>query len=231
MSQSLFYSQYTRYYVAVDCVIFGFNGDDLDLMLIKRSFNPGKGEWALPGGFIEPNESAAQASKRILKEHTGISDVYLEQYYTFTDVDRDPGARIISIAYYALIKVEESNNELVSLHNAYWKKVSVLPKLMFDHGAIAEKALDQLRLKAKHQPIGFELLPECFTIPQLQKLYEAIYQKKYDKRNFRKKIAHLGLMEKLNVKDKTGSKRGAFLYKFNKSKYKILADKGIAFEI
>ena len=231
MSKAKYYINFKKYYVALDCVIFGFTGENLETILIKRNFQPGLGAWALPGGFIEPKESLDKASERILTTLTGLSDIYMEQFYTFGEVNRDPGARIISVGYYALIKIDDYGKELVSKHNAFRRKITNIPKLMFDHNIIFEKALEQLRIKVKNRPIGLELLPEKFTLPQLQKLYESIYLTKLDKRNFRKKILAMDIFEKQKEKDKESSKRGAFFYKFNKQEYNKLVAKGYNFEL
>lgn len=226
-----YYGGYQQYYVALDCVIFGFNGESLEIILIKRNFEPGLGQWALPGGFLGQEESLEQGSQRVLQELTGLTKVFMEQFHTFSDPRRDPGARIISTGFYALIKIEEFDKKLVENHNAFWKQINELPSLMFDHKNIIDKAVENLHARAKSQPVGFELLPEKFTLPQLQKLYEAIFQSSLDKRNFRKKIMSMGILEKLDEKDKLSSKRGAFLYKFNKSKYSKKLQQGFSFDI
>lgn len=173
-----FYKTYPKILVAVDSIIFGFNENDLELklLLLKRKFEPAKGEWSLMGGFVNPDESLDDAAKRIVLQLTGLEDVYMEQLYAFGDPERDPGGRIISVAYFSLIKIKEYDRELVKEHGASWVPLSELPNLIFDHDNMLEKALRKLRIRARTQPIGFELLPEKFTIPQLQRLYEAIYQ-------------------------------------------------------
>ena len=214
-----YYSSNPTFYVSVDCIIFGFNEDGLSLLLLKRNFEPAKGEWSLMGGFIQQNESADEAAKRILAELTGLQDVYMEQVYTFGEIHRDPGERVISIAYYALININEYDRELVQQHNAYWVNINNLPDLIFDHNEMVEKARAIMKQKASRAPIGFNLLPELFTLTQLQSLYEAIYGEPMDKRNFRKRIAEMGFIEKTDKIDKTGSRRGASLYKFNDKAY------------
>jgi len=200
-------------------------------LLLKRKFEPSKGEWSLMGGFVNPNESLDDAAKRIVLQLTGMEDVYMEQLYAFGDPVRDPGGRIISVAYFSLIKIKEYDRELVKKHGASWIALSELPDLIFDHDEMVEKALRKLRIRARTQPIGFELLPEKFTIPQLQRLYEAIYQKPFDKRNFRRKVLAMGLLDKLDEKEKETSKKGAFYYKFNTEKYEELLQKGVNFEL
>lgn len=228
-----FYKKHPKILVAVDSIIFGFNENDyeLKLLLLKRKFEPAKGEWSLMGGFVEPEESLDKAAKRVVQQLTGLEDMYMEQLFAFGDPGRDPGGRIISVAYFSLIKIKEYDRELVKKHGASWVPLSELPELIFDHDDMVEKALRKLRIRARTQPIGFELLPEKFTIPQLQRLYEAIYQKPFDKRNFRRKVLAMGLLDKLEEKEKETSKKGAFYYQFNTEKYEELLQKGFNFEL
>jgi len=228
---SPYYPLEDRQLVAVDCVIFGFDNHKLRLLLIKRNMEPGKGMWSLMGGFPKHDEGLNQAAERVLTQLTGLRNVYLEQLYAYGNVDRDPGERVFSIAFYSLIKIEDYNKDLVKENNACWQPVSDIPDLVFDHHEMVDKALRRLRRRAKIQPIGFELLPEKFTMPQLQSLYEAIYQKELDKRNFCKKILSMGLLDKLDEKDKSSSKKGAFLYRFNPEKYQELLAKGFYFSV
>ena len=215
-----YYKSHPKFYVGVDCIIFGFDKGELSLLILKRNFEPAKGKWSLMGGFIQENESADEAAKRILSELTGLEDVYMEQVGAFGEVDRDPGERVISLAYYALVNINEYDRELVQQHNAYWINVDELPDLIFDHSEMVEKARIIMRNKASSEPIGFNLLPDLFTLTQLQTLYEAIYGETIDKRNFRKRVADMEFIEKTDKIDKTSSKRGASLYKFNLKKYK-----------
>jgi len=226
-----YYQKEDRQLVAVDCIVFGFDKGLLKLLLFKRTLEPGSGKWSLAGGFLKRKESLIDAASRVLCKLTGLKDVFLEQLYAYGSPDRDPGERVISIAYYALIKVEDYNKDLVIENGAHWRAIENVPELLFDHGEMVEKALCRLRRIAKSQPIGFELLPDKFTLPQLQSLYEAIYQKEIDKRNFRKKILTMGLLDKLDEKDKSSSKKGAFLYMFNKEKYEELVAKGFYFSL
>jgi 8-oxo-dGTP diphosphatase len=228
-----FYLNQQKHLVAVDSIIFGFDEDErcLKLLLLKRKFEPAKGDWTLMGGFVQENESLDQAAKRIVFQLTGLEDVYMEQLYAFGDVNRDPGGRIISVAYFSLIKIKEHDKELIKEYQAVWISIPELPELIFDHSEMVNKALRKLRIRARTQPIGFELLPEKFTIPQLQDLYELIYQSPFDKRNFRKKILSMGLLEKLEEKEKESSRKGAFYYKFNQQKYEELLQTGFNFEI
>ncbi len=223
------YRQYSTFYLAVDCIIFGFNGLELKILLIKRNFEPQKGKWSLMGGFLQQDESLDGAAERILFQLTGLRDVYLEQLYTYGDMNRDSEDRVISTAYYALIKIDNSKESEVNKHQAAWFEISNFPELIFDHNQMVDKALRRLRRKSRTQPLGFELLPEKFTLPQLQHLYEAIHQKEFDKRNFRKKILSFDVLLKLDEKDKAGSKKGAYLYKFDEKKYDALMSDGAQF--
>ena len=215
-----YYSQHPRFYHAVDCIIFGFNGRELSLLLLKRKFDPGKGEWSLMGGFVQENEHLDDAAKRVLAELTGLTNVFMQQVGTFGQVDRDPGERVISTAYYALININEYDRQLVEEHNAYWVNINEVPTLLFDHEEMVDRARQIMRVQAAMQPISFHLLPEHFTLTQLQTLYEAINGEPIDKRNFRKRVAELGYVEKTKLIDKTTSRRGAALYQFNKTEYK-----------
>jgi len=228
-----FYSDFPKILVAVDAIIFGFNENEheLKLLLLKRQFEPEKGNWSLMGGFVDPEESLDHAAQRIVKKLTGLDHVYMEQLYAFGDMNRDAGGRIISVAYFSLIKINEHDSELVKNHGASWISVSELPDLIFDHKEMVKRAMRKLRIRARTQPIGFELLPEKFTIPQLQRLYEAIYQIPFDKRKFRRKLLAMGLLEKLDEKEKETSKKGAFYYRFNKAKYEELLEKGFNFDL
>lgn len=214
-----YYNINPQFYVSVDCIIFGFDEGELKLLLLKRNFEPAMGKWSLMGGFVQEEESVDAAAKRVLAELTGLEDVYMEQVGTFGDVNRDPGERVISVAYYALINVNEYDRELVQQHNAYWTNINELPPLIFDHPAMIEKARELMKQKASDKPIGFNLLPELFTLTQLQNLYEAIYGESIDKRNFRKRVAEMDFIEKTDQIDKSGSRRGAYLYKFNDKAY------------
>ena len=215
-----YYNHHPKFYVAVDCIIFGFNQRELSLLLLKRNFEPAKGQWSLMGGFVQENESVNDAAKRVLSELTGLTDVYMEQVGTFGEIERDPGERVVSVAYYALLNINESDRELVQKHNAFWVNINELPELIFDHPQMVEQARELMRMKASTEPIGFNLLPKLFTLSQLQSLYEAIYGEDIDKRNFRKRVAEMDYIEKTDKIDKSGSKRGAALYKFNNKVYR-----------
>lgn len=227
------YSKYKRYLVAVDCIVFGYDiiEKELKLLLIKRSFDPMKGSLSLPGGFVNEKESLEQAAYRILRTHTGLDKIYLKQSYSYGELDRDPGARVISTAYCALITIRDIKSELSAKTKAHWRSIADLPELIFDHSMMVKRALSDLQDQIKVKPVGFELLPEKFTLVQLQDLYEAIYQKKTDKRNFRKKILSMGILEKLDEKERETSKKGAFYYRFNKVRYERLEQNGFYFNL
>ena len=214
-----YYNINPQFYVSVDCIIFGLNEGELSLLLLKRNFEPEKVKWSLMGGFVQQNESVDTAAKRVLKELTGLENVYMEQVGAFGEVDRDPGERVISVAYYALINVDESDRKLVKKHNAQWINIHDLPELSFDHPAMIEKARELIRRKASLEPIGLNLLPRLFTLSQMQSLYETIQGETIDKRNFRKKVAEMDYIEKTEMIDKSSSRRGAYLYKFNNKAY------------
>lgn len=227
------YSRYTRHFNAVDCIIFGYDvtARELKLLLIKRSFDPAKGKWSLAGGFVQEDESLDDAATRVLSTLTGLTDLYMQQLYTYGDLRRDPGARVISTAYYALIGIHDLDPSVQEKNSAHWRSISQLPELIFDHREMVDRALCELLDHVKVQPVGFELLPEKFTLVQLQELYEAIYQKKVDKRNFRKKILSMNLLEKQDEKEKITSKKGAFYYRFNEMKYMEFTRNGFFFSL
>lgn len=216
--------------VAVDCIIFGFDKNQLKLLLTKRALKPEMGSWSLIGGFVAKDESLDDAAKRILYKLTGLRDIYMEEVKAFSDVNRDPVERTISIAYYALIKADKSM-KLSSEYGAQWISADHIPPLIFDHMQMVEAAKLKLKMMAKHQPIGFELLPKKFTIPQLRSLYESIYELELDKRNFSRKILAMNFLEKLDEKDKKTSKKGAYLYRFDKLRYQELVKQGLNFVI
>ncbi len=227
------YSKHPKHYLAVDCIIFGYDlaEKELKLLLVKRSFEPARGKWSLSGGFVQEGEGLDDAASRVLYSLTGLSDLYMQQLYTYGEIERDPGARVISTAYYTLIGIHEIDREIQEQNGAHWRSISSLPDLIFDHRRMVDRALCELLTLVKVQPIGFELLPEKFTLVQLQELYEAIYQKKVDKRNFRKKILSMNLLEKQEDKEKETSKKGAFYYRFNEDKYKQFTRNGFFFNL
>ncbi len=209
----------TRVLVAVDCIIFGFDGSDFKLLLIQRGFAPEKKKWSLMGGFIQPEETLEVAANRVLKQLTGLKDVYLEQLQSFSGPDRDPVERTIAVAYFALIDIHKYEKQISQEYHAEWFLLKDMPQLIFDHREMVELAKKRLRYKAALHPVLFELLPEKFTIPQLQALYEGLYDTAFDKRNFSRKILSTGLLVKQNEKDKENSRKGAFYYKLDKRKY------------
>ena len=219
--------------VAVDCIIFGFDQseEELKLLLVKRPIEPELGRWSLMGGLLRLEETLNEAATRVLHKLTGLTNVYLEQLKAFSVVDRDPVERTISLAYYALINIEEHDQELSEKYSAQWFKISEKPRLIFDHCEMVEQAIHRLRYKASTEPIGFELLPKKFTMRQLQKLYERILDEELDKRNFIKKINSLGILEKLDEKDMESSRRGSYLYQFNQDKYLQKAANGFEFKV
>lgn len=214
------YQKQSRILAAVDCIIFGFDGQQLKLLLIQRGFEPEKNKWSLMGGFIQADESADAAAIRILHKLTGLSGVYLEQLHAFTDPARDPIERTISIAYFALVDINLYQQQLTDEYHAEWFPLGQIPDLIFDHQQMVALAREKLRYKAALHPILFELLPARFTLPQLQSLFEDVYDTTFDKRNFSRKVLSTKLLLKLKEKDKENSKKGAYFYKLDKKHYK-----------
>jgi 8-oxo-dGTP diphosphatase len=224
--------EYPRPAVTTDCLIFGFDEGELKLLLVERGIDPFKDKWALPGGFLQMDENADECARRELFEETGLQNVYVEQLYTFSDVDRDPRGRVITIAYYALIKLcDYKITAGDDAQNAKWFPISKIPSLAFDHDMILRIGINRLRGKIRYQPIGFELLAEKFTIPELQNLYETILETKLDRRNFRKKILGTGLLIDHKESMKGVPHKGASYFSFDKKKYAELLEKGFNFEI
>lgn len=214
-----FYSEYSKVYVSVDCIIFGFDAGHLRVLIGKRQMDPGRGEWSLYGGFVGPNESVDEAASRVLFELTGLRNLYMRQVGAFGNIDRDPGERVISVAYYALINVKDYDDKLREEHGVEWVNITQLPPMYSDHRDMIRKARRLMQQKIRTEPISFRLLPSLFTLTQLQRLYEAVNGEVVDKRNFRKRIKEMEFIEKTELIDKTGSKRGAYLYRFNSSTY------------
>ncbi|QGY46188.1 NUDIX domain-containing protein [Maribellus comscasis] len=208
-----YYENQTKFLVSVDCVIFGYEEEQLKLLVYPRAFEPVKGSWSLMGGFVKQLESAEEAAYRVLQETTGLSNIFLEQVSAFSGTTRDPFERVISVVYFALIRINQSDEELIKSHGAKWWPVTSLPKLIFDHREMVERSMNILQQKAGSSLIGTELLQKKFTFMQLRKLYEAIYQREFDPGNFRKKILSLGVLEKLDQKNSTESKKGAYYYR------------------
>lgn len=224
--------EYPRGALTVDCVVFGFDEGDLKLLLIERDLEPFAGKWALPGGFVRVDESLEGAAFRELEEETGVRKVYLEQLYTFGAPDRDPRERVVTVAYYALVKLSDHRvMAATDARNAAWFSVSDLPGLAFDHEGIIEVALARLKGKLRYEPIGFELLPPQFTLTELQHLYETVLEAELDKRNFRKKLLGMDLLIETDEIEQDVAHRAARLYRFNEAKYKQLKKKGFNFEL
>lgn len=213
------YSRQTRMLLAIDCIIFGFDGNELKLLLVKRAIEPEKGKWSLMGGFVQPKENLEEAAARILKKLTGLEGVYMEQLQAFGEPSRDPIERTVSIAYFALIDIHQYEEQLSEEYHPEWFPVSKIPRLIFDHREMVNLARARLQYKAAFHPILFELLPEKFTIPQLHSLYQGIYGTEIDKRNFNRKVMSTKLLVKQKEKDKEGSKKGAFYYKLDRRRY------------
>lgn len=208
------YAHLSRFHVAVDCIIFAVIRGKLHLLLVKRNFEPEKGKWSLIGGFVNEEESVDHAAKRVLSELTGLDNVFIRQLGAFGEPHRDPGARVVSVAYFALLNLADVDQEAVSQHNAMWVPVDDLPPLGFDHKEMIDRALDVMRRKIMAGSFAFNLLPEFFTLTQLQSLVESVTGKELDKRNFRKSISDNPYIEPTDLIDKSTSKRGARLYRY-----------------
>ncbi|GAB3226609.1 NUDIX hydrolase [Algoriphagus aestuariicola] len=216
--------------IAIDCIIFGVQDAKMKLLIFKREVEPLAGSWSLLGSFVNFEESVDEAAERILFELTGLEDIYMEQLHCFGAVNRDPGGRVVSIAYWSLIRVDQSHLEFnVRTHESKWISIDAIPELVLDHREMVEMAISNLRERARFKPIGFELLPQEFTMVQLLKVYEAIFDHPIDNRNFRKKLLKSGLLIPLTKKDKSTSKKGSFLYKFNQETYSKLSREGYSF--
>ena len=214
-----YYNEHSKVWVSVDVIIFGFDQSKLKVLIGRRQMDPGRGEWSLYGGFVGADESIDDADERTLYNLTGLRHLYMRQVGAFGSVERDPGERVISIAYYALINVKDYDDNLRKEHNVEWVDYNQLPALYSDHNEMVSQAIRIMRQKIKTEPISFRLLPQLFTLTQLQRLYEAVLGEEVDKRNFRKRIKDMDFIEKTELIDKSGSKRGAFLYRFNKKAY------------
>jgi len=230
-SSDQYYFEHPRFHVALDCIIFGFDEGELRLLIHKRRMEPARGQWSLFGGFLKEGESLDEGANRILHELTGLEKIYMEQLQTYGEINRDPAGRVISVAYYALIPAHRYSEINSKQYGATWVSLNNMPALIMDHEDMVDKGLRRLRRRASTQPIGFELLSREFTMPQLQAVYEAIFQAKLDKRNFRKKILSLDVLLKLDQKDMSNSRRGAYLYRFDRKKYRKLVDGGYSFTI
>ena len=223
------YKNHDRLLLAVDCIIFGFDGKQMKALLIKRGFEPEKGKWSLMGGFVSKDENVDSAATRILEQLTGLKNIYMEQLFCFGNTDRDSAGRVVSVAYFALINIIEYSEQLSANHEAHWFPLDKLPALIFDHKRMVQEAKERLQQKVANHPVGFELLPVKFTLPQLQNLYESIYEAQLDKRNFTRKILALNVLKKLNEKEKESSRKGAFYFVFDKNKYRKLQRSKVKF--
>ncbi len=214
---AIFYNQQNRFIVGVDCVIFGLCNGRLSILLNQRKFEPEKGRWSLMGGFVRDNESVDDAAKRVLFDLTGLENLFMKQVHTFGDVDRDTGERVISVCYCALINVDEHDHRRVRSHDATWIDMDDIAELGFDHSEMVASSLRMIKRRFVSEPVAFSLLPRFFTLTQLQQLYEVVIGETMDKRNFRKRVAENPCIQKTELIDKTMSRRGAALYRYNAS--------------
>ena len=212
------YKLQEKYLVSIDNVVFGYENEQLKLLLFERDIEPGKGEWSLVGGWIDPDESGEGAAYRVLTKITGLKDIFMEQVSVFSKPDRDPGGRVISLVFYALIDIQAHNNQLVDKYGAKWWPINRLPDLIFDHNEMVQQALEKLRMKASRDLVGRDLLPDEFTLTQLRNLYNCIFMKEFDPGNFRKKILSLNATVRLDKKSNAESKKGAYYYCFKDKK-------------
>lgn len=229
--KTMYYPNTDKFLISVDCIIFGFNKKDLYVLLTRRPVEPRVNEWSLMGGFMEEGESLLEAAEKVLYRYTQQQQIYMEQVSAYGDVNRDSGGRVISVAFYALVKTENFNTTLAKRFDAKWIKVKELPKLVFDHNKMIMDALTLLQYKVSSEPVAFNFFDDKFTLPALQELYEAIYQMKLDKRNFRKKLTSMEILDRLQDKDKKNSKRGAYYYIYNKHKYNKFLASGKRFSL
>ena len=216
---TIYYKEHSKFYLSVDIIVFGFEEGNLKILLGKRQMDPGRGEWSLYGGFVNEEEDLEEAANRTILELTGMTKLYMRQVGAFGAIDRDPGERVISIAYCALIDVKDYDDNLRQQHGLEWVALNEVPSLYSDHNLMVSNALAQIRRRINTEPIVFNLLPELFTLTQLQRVYEAILGSSIDKRNFRKRVKQIEFIEKTEFIDKTTSRRGAALYRFNKNVY------------
>ena len=229
MEENKYCYKYPHPAVTTDCVIFGFDGSELQVLLIERGIEPFKGKWAFPGGFLNMDETAGEGAMRELKEETGLENAYIEQFNTYSEPGRDPRERVITIAHYALVRIQEVKGG-DDAAKAQWFPIDEVPQLAFDHDKILRDAMRKLRERIHFEPIGFELLPEKFTMRELQILYESILGVKFDRRNFAKKMMHYELLNQLDETVRPTAKRDALLYSFNKDNYELFKKKGFQLE-
>ena len=220
---------YPRPAVTTDCVIFGYDRKELKVLLIERGIEPFKGCWAFPGGFLNMDEDALAGARRELKEETGLENAFIEQFHTFSEPGRDPRGRVITIAHYALVKIQEVEGG-DDAAQARWFPIGEVPPLAFDHDRILRMAMSRLKERIHFEPVGFELLPDVFTKPQLQNLYESILEVHFDRRNFASKMLKLGILEDTGDRPAGASSRIPVSYRFNKEKYNELKAKGFRLE-
>ena len=220
---------YPRPAVTTDCVIFGYDGKELKVLLIERGIEPFKGCWAFPGGFLNMDEDALAGARRELKEETGLENAFIEQFHTFSEPGRDPRGRVITVAHYALVKIQEVEGG-DDAAQARWFPIGEVPPLAFDHDRILRMAMSRLKERIHFEPVGFELLPDVFTMPQLQNLYESILEVHFDRRNFASKMLKLGILEDTGDRPAGASSRIPVSYRFNKEKYNELKAKGFRLE-
>lgn len=226
-----YYGNNAQFLIAVDCIIFGFWNKELHLLLTRRPVEPMKNEWSLMGGFMEEGESLTQAAEKVLYRYTHQEKIYMEQVGAYGEIDRDAGGRVISVAFYALVQAEKFNAPIAKKFDAKWININKLPKLVFDHNQMVADAIRLLQYKVSTQPIAFHFFDDKFTLPALQELYETIYQMPLDKRNFRKKLSGMNLLDKHEEKEKENSKRGAFYYTFNEERYEQFINEGKRFSL
>ena len=232
METQIYQYQYPHPAVTVDCIIFGFDELTLKVMLVQRKSEPFAKMWALPGAFVNEDESLENCAERVLMKEGNISGVYLEQLFTFGNPSRDPRERVISVAYMGLVKTADfeliaGNDEL----QIEWRDINQVQDLAFDHSQILETAIQRIRGKIRYQPIGFELMNAKFTLPQLQQLYEAILGQSLDRRNFRKKLLSMQILKQLPEKQQNVAHKAAFYYEFDRERYEVLMKEGIYLEL
>ena len=214
-----YYNEHSKVLVSVDCIIFGFNGSSLQVLIGRRQMEPGRGEWSLYGGFVGPDEDLEDAANRVILNLTGMKGLYIRQVGAFGRIDRDPGERVVSVAYCALINVKDYDDTIREQYGLEWVTLDNLPHLYSDHNQMIINAIKQIRRRINNEPLSFHLLPQYFTLTQLQHVFEAVMGEELDKRNFRKRIKDIDFIEKTDLIDKVSSKRGAALYRFNKRVY------------
>lgn len=224
--------EYARPALTVDCVVFGYEEGQLRLLLIQRAQPPFEGRWALPGGFVEMDEDLETAARRELEEETGVKRIFLEQLSAFGDPGRDPRERVVTVAWWAMIRLSDQKVRAADdAREAEWFSIEELPALAFDHDRIVGCAIERLRGKVRHQPVGFELLPRKFTLTQLQRLYETVLGEELDKRNFRRKVQSTGVLQELDEFESGVARRAARLFQFDRARYRELVRDGFDFAL